>query len=233
MCTRRMLYGTVDMIELKHITKIYNPGKEDLCVLEDVSLRIARGKFTVLLGPSGSGKSTLLNLIAMLDAPTSGEIWLDGKNISALKSEAARSKLRLSKMGFVFQFDGLLPEFSLLENVELPARMLGKPNPKKAQKLLERFGLGNMINKLPADLSGGEKQRASIARALRNHPVLLLADEPTGNLDAQRKIQVFEDFARMSREEGLTILMVTHDVHAADFADEVFTLQDRHLIKTK
>ena len=221
------------MIEVKHITKIYNPGTEDLCVLEDVSLRMARGKFTVLLGPSGSGKSTLLNLIAMLDAPTSGEIWMDGKNITALKSEATRSKLRLSKMGFVFQFDGLLPEFSLLENVELPARMLGKPNPQKAQELLERFGLGNMVRKLPADLSGGEKQRASIARALRNNPVLLLADEPTGNLDAQRKVQVFEDFARMSRQEGLTILMVTHDVHAADFADEVFTLQDRKLVKTK
>ena len=221
------------MIELKHITKIYNPGTEDLCVLEDVSLHIVRGKFTVLLGPSGSGKSTLLNLIAMLDAPTSGEIWVDGKNSTALKSETTRSKLRLSKMGFVFQFDGLLPEFSLLENVELPARMLGKSNPKKAQKLLERFGLGAMVNKLPADLSGGEKQRASIARALRNNPVLLLADEPTGNLDAQRKVQVFEDFARMSRQEGLTILMVTHDVHAADFADEVFTLQDRKLVKTK
>ena len=221
------------MIELKHITKIYNPGKEDLCVLEDVSLHIARGKFTVLLGPSGSGKSTLLNLIAMLDVPTSGEIWVDGKNITALKSESSRSKLRLTKMGFVFQFDGLLPEFSLLENVELPARMLGKQNPKKAQKLLERFGLGAMINKLPADLSGGEKQRASIARALRNNPVLLLADEPTGNLDAQRKVQVFEDFARMSRQEGLTILMVTHDGHAADFADAVFTLQDKKLVKTK
>lgn len=228
-----MRYGTVNMIELKHITKIYNPGKEDLCVLEDVSLRMARGKFTVLLGPSGSGKSTLLNLIAMLDAPTSGEIWVDGKNITALKSEAARSKLRLTKMGFVFQFDGLLPEFSLLENVELPARMLGKQNPKKAQKLLERFGLKDMVNKLPADLSGGEKQRASIARALRNNPVLLLADEPTGNLDAQRKVQVFEDFARMSREEGLTVLMVTHDVHAADYADAVFTLQDKKLVKTK
>ena len=228
-----MRYGTVDMIELKHITKIYNPGKEDLCVLEDVSLRMARGKFTVLLGPSGSGKSTLLNLIAMLDAPTNGEIWVDGKNITALKSEAARSKLRLTKMGFVFQFDGLLPEFSLLENVELPARMLGKQNPKKAQKLLERFGLKDMVNKLPADLSGGEKQRASIARALRNNPVLLLADEPTGNLDAQRKVQVFEDFARMSREEGLTVLMVTHDVHAADYADAVFTLQDKKLVKTK
>jgi len=221
------------MIELKHVTKIYGQGKEDLCVLEDVSLCFAREKFTVLLGPSGSGKSTLLNLIAMLDAPTSGKIYVDGKEITALKSEAARSKLRLNKMGFVFQFDGLLPEFSLLENVDMPARMRGKSNVKKAQKLLERFGLGEMVHKLPADLSGGEKQRASIARALCNNPLVLLADEPTGNLDAQRKVQVFEDFARMSREENLTILMVTHDVHAADFADEVYTLQDKHLIKTK
>lgn len=228
-----MRYGTDDMIELKHVTKIYGQGKENLCVLEDVSLTFARGKFTVLLGPSGSGKSTLLNLIAMLDAPTSGKIYVDGKEITALKSEAARSKLRLTKMGFVFQFDGLLPEFSLLENVDMPARMRGKSNVKKAQKLLERFGLGEMIHKLPADLSGGEKQRASIARALCNSPLVLLADEPTGNLDAQRKVQVFEDFARMSREENLTILMVTHDVHAADFADEVYTLQDRHLVKTK
>lgn len=228
-----MPYGMVDMIELKHVTKIYGQGKENLCVLEDVSLRIARGKFTVLLGPSGSGKSTLLNLIAMLDAPTSGKIFIDGKDVTALRSESSRAKLRLTKMGFVFQFDGLLPEFSLLENVDMPARMLGRSSTKKAQKLLERFGLGEMVHKLPADLSGGEKQRASIARALRNQPLLLLADEPTGNLDVQRKVQVFEDFARMSREEGLTILMVTHDVHAADFADEVFTLQNKQLVKTK
>ena len=221
-----MPYGMVDMIELKHVTKIYGQGKENLCVLE-------RGKFTVLLGPSGSGKSTLLNLIAMLDAPTSGKIFIDGKDVTALRSESSRAKLRLTKMGFVFQFDGLLPEFSLLENVDMPARMLGRSSTKKAQKLLERFGLGEMVHKLPADLSGGEKQRASIARALRNQPLLLLADEPTGNLDVQRKVQVFEDFARMSREEGLTILMVTHDVHAADFADEVFTLQNKQLVKTK
>lgn len=223
----------VDMIKLVHLTKIYNPGKEDLCVLEDVCLTIARGKFTVLLGPSGSGKSTLLNLIAMLDSPTSGQIFVDGKEVTSIKSEAARSKLRLTKMGFVFQFDGLLPEFSLLENVDFPARMLGKPNAKQAQKLLARFGLEAMVHKLPADLSGGEKQRASIARALRNKPLILLADEPTGNLDAQRKIQVFEDFSRMSRQEHLTILMVTHDAHAADFADEVFTLQNKQLVKVK
>ena len=222
-----------DMITLEHLTKIYGQGDEDLCVLEDVSLQIVRGQFTVLLGPSGSGKSTLLNLLAMLDKPTSGKIFIDGQEITALKSESARSALRLKKMGFVFQFDGLLPEFSLLENVEIPALMAGAPNPQKAQQLLENLGLGKMSHKLPADLSGGEKQRASIARALRNDPPLLLADEPTGNLDAARKDQVFEDFARLSREKGLTILMVTHDVHAAHYADCVYTLENRKLVKTR
>lgn len=221
------------MIELEHLTKIYGQGDEDLCVLEDVTLTIRRGKFTVLLGPSGSGKSTLLNLIAMLDKPTSGVIRLDGQDITALKSETARSALRLKKMGFVFQFDGLLPEFSLLENVDMPALMRGRPDPKKAQQLLENLGLGAISHKLPADLSGGEKQRASIARALRNDPPLLLADEPTGNLDAARKEQVFKDFARMSREKGLTILMVTHDAHATEYADEVYLLANRKLVQTK
>lgn len=221
------------MITLEHVTKIYGQGEEHLCVLEDVSLTLRRGKFTVLLGPSGSGKSTLLNLIAMLDKPTGGKIFVDGQEITALRKESARSKVRLKKMGFVFQFDGLLPEFSLLENVDMPALLRGKPNPQKAQKLLENLGLGDMSRKLPADLSGGEKQRASIARALRNEPPLLLADEPTGNLDAARKIQVFEDFARMSKEERLTIVMVTHDTHAAEYADEVLTLENRQLRKLK
>lgn len=225
--------GDEIMIELEHLTKIYGQGSENLCVLEDVTLTLPRNKFTVLLGPSGSGKSTLLNLIAMLDMPTSGTIRLDGQDLALLKTEAERSALRLKKIGFVFQFDGLLPEFSLLENVDMPALMRGKPNPQKAQELLEKLGLGTMGHKLPADLSGGEKQRASIARAIRNEPPLLLADEPTGNLDAARKLQVFKDFSGMSREKGLTIVMVTHDVQAAHYADCVFTLENRKLIQTK
>lgn len=221
-----------NIIELKNVTKIYGQKDENLCVLEDVSLQVKKGRFVVLLGPSGSGKSTLLNLIAMLDKPTSGQIFFEGQDITRLRKESARSALRLKKMGFVFQFDGLLPEFSLLENVELPALMRGDENPQKAQALLENLGLGAITHKLPSELSGGEKQRASIARALRNEPVLLLADEPTGNLDASRKEQVFKDFARMARE-GLTVLMVTHDVHAVNFADDVYTLENRKLVKTK
>lgn len=221
-----------NIIEITHLTKIYSQQDENLCVLEDVSLSVAKGSFTVLLGPSGSGKSTLLNLIAMLDKPTSGQIFFEGKELTKMRKEAARSALRLNKMGFVFQFDGLLPEFSLLENVELPAIMQGKPNPQKAQELLENLGLGAISYKFPSELSGGEKQRASIARALRNSPVLLLADEPTGNLDASRKEQVFQDFARMA-QQGLTVLMVTHDVHAVNYATDVYNLENRKLVKTK
>lgn len=221
-----------NIIEITHLTKIYSQQDENLCVLEDVSLSVSKGSFTVLLGPSGSGKSTLLNLIAMLDKPTSGQIFFEGKELTNMRKESARSVLRLNKMGFVFQFDGLLPEFSLLENVELPAIMQGKPNPKKAQELLANLGLGAISHKFPSELSGGEKQRASIARALRNNPVLLLADEPTGNLDASRKEQVFKDFAHMA-SQGLTVLMVTHDVHAVNYATDVYTLENRKLLKTK
>ncbi|WP_458401431.1 ABC transporter ATP-binding protein [Candidatus Avelusimicrobium sp.] len=221
-----------DMIEIKNLTKIYGQGKENLCVLEDVSLSLQAGTFVVLLGPSGSGKSTLLNLIGMLDQPTQGQIFFDGQELTAIKSESKRSAVRLNKMGFVFQFDGLLPEFTLLENVAMPGLMHGKDKQKRAQELLDTLGIGQISHKMPSDLSGGEKQRAAIARALCNEPSLLLADEPTGNLDVARKEQVFKDFAALARQ-GLTILMVTHDVHAANFADVVYTLQDRKLIKTK
>lgn len=221
-----------EMIEIKNLTKIYGQGKENLCVLENANLTVQRGTFVVLLGPSGSGKSTLLNLIGLLDQPTSGQIFLEGKEITKIKSETKRSSLRLKKMGFVFQFDGLLPEFNLLENVSLPGRMRGKDESRRAQKLLDRLGVGAMSHKMPADLSGGEKQRAAIARALCNHPDILLADEPTGNLDVQRKEQVFQDFAALAKE-GLTILMVTHDIHAANFADAVYTLENRQLTRTK
>ena len=221
-----------EMIEIKNLTKIYGQGKENLCVLENANLTVQRGTFVVLLGPSGSGKSTLLNLIGLLDQPTSGQIFLEGKEITKIKSETKRSSLRLKKMGFVFQFDGLLPEFNLLENVSLPGRMRGKDESRRAQKLLDRLGVGAMSHKMPADLSGGEKQRAAIARALCNHPDILLADEPTGNLDTARKEQVFQDFAALAKE-GLTILMVTHDIHAANFADAVYTLENRHLTRTK
>ncbi len=221
-----------ELLVIKNLTKIYGQGQENLCVLDHADLMVTRGSFVVLLGPSGSGKSTLLNLIGLLDTPTSGQIFLEGKEITKIKSEHKRSRLRLTKMGFVFQFDGLLPEFTLLENVAMPGLMRGKDETRRAQKLLDRLGVGTMSHKMPADLSGGEKQRAAIARALCNKPDLLLADEPTGNLDTARKEQVFADFAALAKE-GLTILMVTHDVHSAHFADAVYTLENRRLTRTQ
>lgn len=213
-----------NILELKNITKVYKEAQNDICVLNDVSFAVQEGQFIVFIGPSGSGKTTLLNLIALLDKTTSGEIIFKGKNIVKLKENAA-AKMRLLEMGFVFQFDALLPEFTLLENVLLPSYVAGKKAKARAKYLLEKFGIWHLASKFPPSLSGGEKQRAALARALINKPVLLLADEPTGNLDTQRKEQIFKDFAQTAREEGTTILMVTHDIHAANYADKCYKIE--------
>lgn len=226
-----MLLDMDKILQIKNITKIYGQGTENLTVLNDISLDVEAGKFIVLLGPSGSGKSTLLNLIAMLDTPTNGQILFNGKDLTRL-NEMQKSKIRLNSLGFVFQFDSLLPEFTMLENVDMPAVMKGHPNKDKAKKLLEGFGLDKISHKMPSDLSGGEKQRASIARALRNNPKMLLADEPTGNLDAEKKIYVFEDFKRLAKT-GVTVIMVTHDAHAVDYADKVYIIESGHLVQKK
>lgn len=219
-------------LQIRDIQKSFGQNDSRVQVLKGVNMQVDKGDFCVLLGPSGSGKSTLLNLIGMLDTATQGQIFFEGQDLCQIKSERRRSALRLQKMGFVFQFDGLLPEFNLLENVALPALMRGIDAKPRAQKLLDQLGIGHIRHKMPADLSGGEKQRAAIARALCNRPALLLADEPTGNLDAARKEQVFKDFAALARQ-GLTVLMVTHDVHAANFADAVYTLENQQLIRSK
>ena len=213
-----------NILELKNIKKIYKEAQNDICVLDDISFSVQEGQFIVFIGPSGSGKTTLLNLIALLDKATSGKIIFNGKDITKLKENAA-AKMRLSDMGFVFQFDALLPEFTLLENVLLPSYIASKKAKTRAKYLLEKFGIWHLASKFPPSLSGGEKQRAALARALINKPVLLLADEPTGNLDTQRKEQIFKDFAQTAKEEGTTILMVTHDVHAANYADRCYKIE--------
>lgn len=219
------------MLEIKNLSKTYKEAHGKITVLKDVNLKIDAGKFIVLLGPSGSGKSTLLNLIAMLDKPNSGEILLDGKNILRL-SEDKKAEIRLNNFGFVFQFDSLLPEFTVLENIELPAIMKGEQNEKVGLELLEKFGLGNFSSKMPQTLSGGEKQRIAIMRALRNSPKLILADEPTGNLDIDKKTKIFKDFASLSKT-GVSVLMATHDIHACEFADEIYEITDNHTICKK
>lgn len=212
------------LLELKNLTKIYTEGLEKNKVLDSVNLKISQGTFNVFIGPSGSGKSTLLNLIVMLDTASEGEILFEDRNILDL-SERKKAKLRLNKMGFVFQFDGLLPEFSVLENVNMPALIKGKNAKERALDLLRNLNIDNLAKKMPPSLSGGEKQRVAIARALINKPLLLLADEPTGNLDGPRKEQIFKDFAALAKE-GIAVLMVTHDIKAADYADNCYKIEN-------
>ena len=213
-----------NILEIINLTKVYKEAQNEICVLKDVSFSIEKGKFIVFIGPSGSGKTTLLNLIALLDKTTSGSIIFKGKDLTKIDEKRA-ARIRLCNMGFVFQFDALLPEFTVFENVLMPALMANKIAKIHARHLLEKFGIAHLANKFPPSLSGGEKQRAALARALINKPALLLADEPTGNLDTQRKEQIFNDFAQTAKEEGTTILMVTHDIHAANYADKCYKIE--------
>lgn len=205
------------------LCKSYDGGGKTVCVLDEVNLALSEGDFAILLGPSGSGKSTLLHIMGLLDLPDSGEVSLFGRPALAL-SEEEKARLRLEKLGFVFQFDSLLPEFTVLENVDLPAMLRGQPDPARALSILERFGMTDLAQKMPATLSGGEKQRAVIARSLRNNPRLILADEPTGNLDSKNTKTVLEDLARLAKE-GIAVLMATHDSRAAAYATKVLTLE--------
>ena len=211
-----------NFLDIQNLTKTYDDGKRKTTVLENLSFSMSQGEFVVLLGPSGSGKSTLLHLIGLLDNPTSGHIKFEGRNATLL-SEKQKAALRMNKIGFVFQFDSLLAEFTMLENVDMPALLAGKPDAACAFELLERFGLKQLAGKMPAELSGGEKQRTVIARALRNGPRLILADEPTGNLDAANTIKILEDFKRLS-QSGVSVLMVTHNHEASRYASRVFNL---------
>lgn len=220
-----------NILEIKNLTKVYQEGDSKIVVLDKVNLQVEKGKFIILVGPSGSGKSTLLNLIARLDKVSEGQIIFDGEDITKLKENNC-AKLRLTKLGFVFQFDALLPEFTLLENVIMPSLVLGKPQKERAEKLLAKFDLLALKNKFPPSLSGGEKQRGALARALINKPLLLLADEPTGNLDGARKEQVFKDFAQATKD-GTTIIMVTHDIHAAKYADKCYQIENHNLTSCK
>lgn len=211
-------------LEILGLSKRYNQGHETVPVLENINFSMKKGEFTALLGPSGSGKSTLLNLIGLLDTPSAGQLRLFGRDAGTL-DEAGKSRLRMKNIGFVFQFDSLLPEFTLLENVDLPARFAGKQNPGLARDLLGRFGLAGLADRFPMEVSGGEKQRAALARALRNGPQLILADEPTGNLDKHNAKLVLNDLKELA-DSGTAVILVTHNEDAAKYAARVLHLSD-------
>jgi putative ABC transport system ATP-binding protein len=215
-------------IEVRGLVKIYGQGATTVHALQGVDLTVAHGEFLAIMGPSGSGKSTLLHLIGALESATEGEIVVDGLQFAGL-DEKQLTLLRRDHLGFVFQFFNLLPSLTAAENVYLPALIAGRRDAalrRRALALLERVGLGDRARHLPSELSGGEQQRVSIARALLLEPKLLLADEPTGNLDSQAGNDILELLRSVSRDEGKTIVMVTHDPGAASRSDRIVLLRD-------
>ena len=216
----------MNMIEASHLSRTYQRGDgTPVTALRDVSFVIAAGEFVVIRGASGSGKSSLLNILGCLDTPGSGSYRLAGEDVSALPDDA-RSHVRSKHVGFVFQSFNLLPRATAVENVELPALYTGaSPDRARAQELLERVGLGARADHFATELSGGEHQRVAIARALMNDPPLLLADEPTGNLDSAAGESVMQLLTSL-HEGGRTIVLVTHDEHVASFADREIVIRD-------
>jgi putative ABC transport system ATP-binding protein len=218
----------VALLETRDLKKVYRLGAQEVEALRGVSLDVERGEMVCLMGPSGSGKSTLLHLIGGLDRPSTGSVRLAGTLLGDY-SDAALSRFRRTRLGFVFQFFNLLPTLSALENVALPLLLEGKPISeveKPALALLDRLELRARAEHRPHELSGGEMQRVAIARALIASPLLVLADEPTGNLDSKSGATVLQMLKELVRERGQTLLMVTHDQHAASFGDRLLTLRD-------
>jgi putative ABC transport system ATP-binding protein len=214
------------MIELREVSKTVTSGAEPLTILHPLTTTIAVGQFVAIVGPSGSGKSTLLGLIAGLDAPTSGSVWIDGVDITRL-DEDALARLRGEKIGFVFQFFHLIPSLTAYENVAVPMEIKGVRDVRsRARALLDEVGLSGRTHHYPSQLSGGEQQRVALARALANDPPILLADEPTGNLDTANGRHIMEILERIHRARGTTLVLVTHEAELADMADARITLRD-------
>jgi putative ABC transport system ATP-binding protein len=216
------------LISLDHIHKVYRMGDVDIHALHGISLEISRGEFVAIMGTSGSGKSTTMNILGCLDKPTKGQYFLDGQDVSKLSKDQL-ADIRNRKIGFVFQGFNLLSRTSAIENVELPMLYLGIKNPertKRAKEALELVGLGQRLHNMPNQLSGGQQQRVAIARALVTQPSIILADEPTGNLDSRTSIEVMEVFQFLNRERGITIALVTHEADIAEYAKRTVVFKD-------
>ncbi len=220
----------MDLIELKDICRTYHLGEVAVPVLKGITLNVAGGELVALMGTSGSGKSTLMNLLGCLDHPTSGEYWLDGREVSRLTANE-RARLRNRIIGFVFQSFNLLPRTTALENVMMPLTY-SRENLSEQQKklraidLLRKVGLADRIDHQQSQLSGGEQQRVAVARALVNHPRILLADEPTGNLDSRTSEEILQMFQQLNSVEGITIILVTHDQGVAGWAQRTIRIKD-------
>ena len=219
------------VLALRGIHRHYKSGDKSLHVLNGVDLDVRAGEIVGLIGPSGSGKSSLLHAAGLLERPDEGRILVAGADCTAM-NDSQRTRVRLNAIGFVYQFHHLLPEFTALDNVGLPLRVAGRTVAEareRAEGLLTRLGLGERLHHQPGQLSGGEQQRVAIARALANRPGLVLADEPTGNLDPHTSHEVFRNLRDLSRSEGTAALVATHNFELASFMDRVFALKDGHL----
>lgn len=215
------------MIDLKDIVKIYRTGGEELVALKEISLHIAEGEFTSIMGPSGSGKSTMMNILGLLDRFDSGTYILNGQNVTGL-SDNESAHVRNKEIGFVFQSFNLMPRMTILENVELPMVYAGIPakeRKERALKALDRVGLSDRIKHRPNEISGGQKQRVAIARAIVNTPAVLIADEPTGNLDSKTTLEIMRIFQELNAE-GTTIVMVTHEPEVAAYTKRIVSFRD-------
>ena len=221
------------VLALRGVTRAYKTGEGALEVLKGVDLDVYPGEVVGLIGPSGSGKSSLLHAAGLLERPTTGQIFIEGKDCSAL-SDAVRTRLRLGLIGFVYQFHHLLPEFSALDNVALPLMIGGATRlaaRERARALLEALGLGERLQHQPGQLSGGEQQRVAIARALANTPRVVLADEPTGNLDPANSGAVFQSLHDLARATGVALVIATHNMELARHMDQVYALREGRLVK--
>ena len=215
------------IVEFRNVSRVYTSGDHELKALDNVNLALDEGKFIVILGPSGAGKSTLLNLLGGLDSPTSGKIIVDGKDISDLSGDEL-AVYRAAKVGFVFQFYNLVPTLTVHENVALVKEIA--PDALSATKMLEEVGLSDHLKNFPSELSGGEQQRVSIARALAKNPKILLCDEPTGALDSQTGVLVLKLLLKMARDYGKTIVIVTHNQNIAKMADVVMRVKNGKIL---
>lgn len=221
----------MEVLKAEHLTKVYGSGENEVRALDDVSLYIQRGEFVAIIGPSGSGKSTLLHVLGGVDRPTSGKVWLDGTDIYSQKEEQL-AIFRRREVGLIYQFYNLIPVLDVVENITLPIEMDGrKAGQERVGELLALLGLEDRKHCLPNQLSGGQQQRVSIGRALMNAPAIILADEPTGNLDSRNSQEVMELLKLSNKKYGQTLVMITHDENLALQADRVISIEDGRIIR--